>query len=229
MLCNSGYLVQKRTHMAFGIDHAMDIIRFAKGIYEINTIFDIGANIGQSTQYYSKNFPKAKIYSFEPIRNTFNELFKNTHSIQNTHCYQIAMGSQSEEVEVELQTNSQWNSLAGCKIESAGKKEKVIVKTVDEFMSENKIKNISILKIDTEGYEIQVLKGAKKFLNNCKNTFIYIETTFIKEDNTHTQFVDIYQELYRFGFRFVGIYEQNYNSFNPARPPLGYCNTLFYK
>jgi len=229
ILKKSGYFVQKKTHMSFGIDHANDIIRFSKGIQEVKVIFDVGANVGQTARYYAKNFPDAKIYSFEPINKTFQQLRKNLLHFANCKQYKVALGSSIQNIEIELQKNSVLNSLLKRDRSPTGEKEVVDVYTLDFFTKENDIADIDILKIDAEGYEIDIIKGSGEFLRTCEKCYIYIETTFLKEKKFQTQFSDVYEELYKYGFRFVGIYDHSYNSSNPARPPLSYCNALFHK
>ena len=62
--------------------------------HKLSTIFDIGANIGQSAFHFSIAFPNAKLYCFEPASATFAKL-KSNISIINAHCYQIALGATS--------------------------------------------------------------------------------------------------------------------------------------
>jgi len=229
-LKKAGYFVQKKECMSYGIEHALDVKRLASNSrHEIKVIFDVGANIGQTSRYYSEFFPSAEIYSFEPIHETFANLKANTRQIPNIKPNQFAFGSEVGTTNVELQKSPLWNSLRNTNPYPLGVTETVQVKTVDTFLAEECISNIDLLKIDTEGYEIEVLKGATNFLRATKNCYIYVETTFSKEDGEHTFFLDIFEHLYDLGFRFVGIYDHDYNSFAPAKPPLNYCNALFYK
>lgn len=224
-----GYIIQKRDFMAFGINHAVDIARFRKGGKPITTIFDVGANIGQSASFYATNFPDANIYTFEPISATFNELKKNVAKIKRVKCFQLAMGSQTGLIDVQLQSCSLWNSLQNFGNHPTGKEETVQVDSLDNFVGKNKIDHIDLLKVDAEGFDLEVLKGGIKFLSSAGDIYIYIETTFLREDSSHTNFEKIHEFLYAYGFRFVGIYDHDYNSFAPPLPPLAYCNALFYK
>jgi FkbM family methyltransferase len=229
-LNRAGYIVQKKEYMAYGIEHAQDIIRFAENSnHDIKVIFDVGANIGKTSQYYAKYFPSAEIHSFEPIKETFKKLRENTQDISNMRAYHFALGSAVGFTEVKLQNSPLWNSLRNTNPSPTGVSETVEVKTVDTFIAENGISNIDLLKIDTEGYEIEVLKGAANFLKATRKCYIYFETTFLKEDSEHAFFFDLFNYIYDLGFRFVGIYEHDYHSFAPAKPPLSYCNALFYK
>lgn len=229
ILINSGYFVQKKTHMSYGVEHAIDILRFSNGIQKINTIFDVGANIGQTASYYSGYFPDAKIYSFEPVSDSYNQLCENIIGYSNCSAYKLALGSKQETLEIELQEKSVYNSLLRSKSIESNFKETVKVCTLDSFIENNQIKAIDILKIDTEGYEIDVLNGGELFLKNAKKCFLFIESTFIKEKKYQTQFSDIFEQVYPLGFRFIGIYDHAFSQSDPMRPPLQHCNALFYK
>jgi FkbM family methyltransferase len=228
-LNNAGYLVQKREFMAFGIDHAVDIGRFRKDSKQVRIIFDVGANIGQTALSYLKNFPDAEIFSFEPISETFQQLRANVYGKSGVKCFNLAMGRESGSIQVQLQSCSLFNSLSNKGNYATGRAEIVRVVSLDEFLEEKQIPHIDILKIDAEGFDLEVLKGGTKFLQSAKDVFLYIETTFRREDNDHTNFDEIHSFIYDYGFRFVGIYDQDYNSFAPPLPPLAYCNALFHK
>jgi hypothetical protein len=107
----------------------------------------------------------------------------------------------------------------------------IYVNTLDNFCKSEEIESIDILKTDTEGYDLEVLKGAENLLNNNAIKFVLAEVGFNKNDIQHTYFHDIYAYLNDKGFKVLGfldLYDQNaiynidQNSFG-----LGYCNCLF--
>jgi FkbM family methyltransferase len=227
-LREAGYLVQKRSVMSYGIDLATDIARFAAHTKPIEMIFDVGANCGQSVAYYSAGFPQANIYSFEPIDSAFQQLARACAAKPRCKPFKLALGATAGAVEVALQPNSEWNSLAK-PLAAGAAKEMVEVTTLDTFLEIEGIDVVDILKIDTEGYEIEVLKGGNSFLYNAHNCFVVAEATFIREDSSHTQFSELFALLYAVGFRFVGLYDQIYSFDKRPLPLLGYCNALFHK
>lgn len=71
------------------------------GIKNFRVVFDVGANIGQSAVRYARCFPSAKIYSFEPVLSTFEELKRNTEHLSNrVRPVQLALGSAKGEKEI---------------------------------------------------------------------------------------------------------------------------------
>lgn len=80
------------------------------------------------------------------------------------------------------------------------------------------------MKIDTEGHEISVLKGASELLNSCAIKAIYLECDFNIDDPQHTFFHDIFNYLTERSFAFHGLFEVIHYSRNYG---VGYCNALF--
>jgi FkbM family methyltransferase len=196
----------------------------------VRTIFDVGANIGTYSHFISSIFPSAKVYAFEPISETFNLLKKNTSSKPNIHPVQLAFGSQAEEKKkIFLKQHSQWHSLANNSTwyDNPNNFENITVETIDEFMIENNIDTIDILKTDTEGYDFEVLKGAEKALGQSKIRLIVCEVGFNKHDIQHTYFNSIQEFLFDKGFRVLGFtgLEACYKIEN--KYGVGYCNCLF--
>ena len=122
---------------------------------EFKTIFDVGANIGEWTKLASGIMPEARIYSFEPSRNTFETLLKEDFSKQ-VGLYNIGLGERNEIKDFFIHiNNSTLNSVFSRNIKEESSKqgarvEKVKFETLDSFCIKNNINNISFLKIDTE-------------------------------------------------------------------------------
>ena len=207
-----------------GIDLAWDILKISQDL-SINTIFDVGANIGQTSLYFAKSFPNADIMAFEPVHNTFIRLKKNTADLPQVSCFEHAFGSVAGFQELYLQSNSQLNSLNQVLNPSNSKSQRIEIKTIEQFCSEHKIETIDILKTDTEGFDLEVIQGAEKYLNENKIKLILSEVGFLKSDNRHTLFLSIFDYLLTKGFRFYGMYDLVHH----GKRPLGacHCNVLF--
>ncbi len=176
--------------------------------------FDIGANIGQTALKLSKYFPNAIIYSFEPMQTTFATMEQNLSGLQNIRIFNFALGARQEEMEVIYQENSEWNSLVK-EQNSVSKGENVLseivqVKTVDNLVSEYGMNCIDFLKTDTEGYELEVFKGAEESIASGKIKVIYVEVGFSKTDKQHNYWIEIIQFLEGKNYHFAGLYERSY-------------------
>jgi FkbM family methyltransferase len=195
---------------------------------KFKVVFDVGANVGQSVYRISHAFPYADIYCFEPILSTFNQLRDNTKRNDHVQCYQLALGSRKETASVALQQNSCLSSLVR-KIEmDSGKAlnlETVHVDTLNRFCEEHNIEHIDYLKIDTEGFDLEVLKGGQKMLDSGAVTFIQVEAGISYTYKEHIPFQQFRQYLEKKGYVLFGIYEQTLEYTGELR--LKYCNAVF--
>jgi FkbM family methyltransferase len=199
-------------HLVFnntrGINVFADISEFFVG-YKIDVIFDVGANVGQSTKSYIRYFPNSTIYSFEPSSGSFQQLVKNTAHLKNVFNYQIALGKgkghmSSNDTSTMNQIVEQGDNAPDLD------NELINITTFDEFCNSNNISHISYLKIDTEGHDLDVLKGAEGSLNKNNIDIIEVEAGMNSENTRHVPFEDIKLYLESKGYYLFGIYEQTH-------------------
>jgi FkbM family methyltransferase len=175
----------------------------------IETVFDVGANVGQSARKFRRNCPSARIYSFEPFRSTFEQLRENTRPLANVECVNLALGSESGEVTVAAQPQSVSNSLrAGAGRAGTGAAEVVRVETLDGFCAGRGIERIDLLKIDTEGYDLEVLRGAEGMLRAGRISLIEVEAGMSRRNSKHVPLADFVRHLEGRGFVLFGVYDQ---------------------
>jgi FkbM family methyltransferase len=167
-------------------------------------IFDIGANIGQTANYLIKNFPDADIYCFEPVKKTYEELLSNIHN-NNIHPINEGLGIHILNQSIHKNDLNEHASLK----ENDGRFseiETVKINTGENFCNQNQINSIDLLKIDTEGYELEVLKGFGIMLrSNVK--MIYAEVGFDRSDIYKTFISDLIDFSNDNGFITSGFYE----------------------
>jgi len=226
ILLNFGYqLYQKILPHRFpsGLDLAYDLKRMVS-TKQLKNIFDVGANVGQTARYFNQKFPRSIIYSFEPVNKTFQALKINVNHLTNTKCFQHGFGDKEQEMEIYVRDDS---SVYSSLVFSQGKssKEIVQVKTLDNFCDENNINSIDILKTDTEGYDLEVLRGGSKMLEARKIKFVLSEVAFYP-GKENTQFLPIFDFLSPYGFRFYGLYDCAYWDTNLAKGIM-FSNALF--
>ena len=174
--------------------HEPNILKSLKKL-NINYIFDVGSHRGESIDYFIKLKDLKKIQSFEPQKNIFLVLKKKYKNNNKVILNQIAL-SQNENYKDfyinDLSSTSSFSRLnkkslwLKIKNKILNKKNPIINKikirslTIDKFIKQKKIKKIDLLKIDTEGHELEVLKGALKTIKEHKVKFILIELHFSK-------------------------------------------------
>jgi len=147
-----------------------------KNSKHFDVVFDVGANIGEWSNLIGETLPNSKIYSFEPSKSTFTTLSQNIKS-KNISAFNIGLGDKKEEKTFYIYGgDSTLNSSINRDIESHTKTiESAKFDTLENFCSEHKIPKISFLKIDVEGGELSVLKGAEKYIKEGKIDFIQFE------------------------------------------------------
>src|SRR5512134_414933 len=88
-----------------GIDVAFDLAE-AFPDYNVEVVFDVGANVGQSAESYLRWFPKASIYCFEPARGNFDALQATLKGQQRVRCENLGFGSCKGEAEMALEADA---------------------------------------------------------------------------------------------------------------------------
>lgn len=165
----------------------LEISIFQRFLKENMTMVDVGANIGFYSLIASKYLKESelKIFSFEPSLSTFNILSKNLtlNKSSNVKTFNIGIGEKDEENILFLNQNKgdAENFIIPNEIKSEtlfeSNFEKILIKTLDNFYENKILTNVDFVKIDTEGYEYFVLKGAKKLIQANKNIVILLECT----------------------------------------------------
>ena len=140
-------------------------------------VIDIGAFIGDHTIAYAKKVGQSgKVIAYEPSKDAFDCLrhnIKDFKHIIGINC--MALGSEKKIVPIEIVGgNNGMNfipkGIINANIDNEKYESKVVVKTMDDSLWE--IQKIDFIKIDVEGYELDVLIGGKQTINKFKPTML---------------------------------------------------------
>ncbi len=140
-------------------------------------IFDVGANVGDWSLFVNRLNPAAAIYAFEPVAETF-AILKERGFNDKVKVGNIALGEREGTVDFHVYGDSTLNSVVardGGAVAGTAKIEAVRMDTLDHFTAANDIGPVDFLKIDTEGQELAVLKGAARLLGEKKIRIIQFE------------------------------------------------------
>lgn len=140
---------------------------------KFNTVLDIGAWCGTWSAEFAPYCKK--IYAIEPDRTHFECLLKNLIQFDNVELLDYAMGDTETKVSL---TDDDFTQAR--RIISSGN---LLMKTVDSF----KFENVDLIKIDVEGFEMNVLRGAKNTLKNCKFLMIELNNNSKKYDSSNAE------------------------------------------
>ena len=153
----------------FRLKHFLDL-------KDIDCVLDVGANSGQFSQNLRRIGYKRQIISFEPILSAFNELKKNSTKDKKWDVFNFALGDSEKESEINISQNSLSSSILNMKKEHLIsepkskyiRREKIQIKKLDGLNEILKNYNNIYLKIDTQGYEENILNGAKSLIKSIK-------------------------------------------------------------
>jgi len=165
-----------------------------------DTVLDVGANIGNWTKaVLNATEFQCIIYALEPIPATYKYLLDNLENQlhKTVFCYNIALGKESVAVEMQyFESASTLSSLFDRVIlqNIPHQKIKVVMTSLDKFAYEQNISHINFLKIDTEGAELEVLLGAKRFIELHNIDIIQFEYGGTYKD-AHISLLDVYNYL----------------------------------
>jgi len=212
-----GYVLWKQEFFRYGISPFIDIARLNRAWgRSVQTFFDVGANIGQTSLEALKAFPGTRVYAFEPHPNVFKQL-RNAISNDRVSLHQLAFGEQSGKVKLYVYSDSGSGSLINSLVPNARYPVQfghvaseciVECSTIDQFCASNHIERIDVLKIDTEGFDLFVIKGAEQMLLERRIGFIYTEFNDLrpKQGTTGGSLLPISDYLKPFGFRYIATY-----------------------
>lgn len=200
------YIFNKSASIAsFGINATLHKIDSS-----IKTIIDVGANVGQYAFATHTFYPDAIIHSFEPVPETFAKLKVNTCKIEKINVYSCALGD--SEGTIEFYQNEHSHASSALEVSSEQKKEmpttgnykKIVVPIykLDDFNFNAPVLRPTLLKLDVQGFEKQVLLGGEIFLKEVD--YLLLEMSFIPMYNNEPLFDEMHQFIKDKGFKLVG-------------------------
>jgi FkbM family methyltransferase len=179
------------------------------GVSDPPSIVDVGGNIGQSIDAYRALFPDSRIFTIEPLPECFNTLVKRFGGHDRIHLEHIALAD-SAGIRPFYSTRCRTASSLLQPDDTVRKKSaqgnyeydviQTKVDTLDNYCGQHGIELIDVLKIDVQGAEISVLKGAENLLKRNSVRMIYLEVIFADNYKEQSGFVPIAEYLGRFEY-----------------------------
>jgi FkbM family methyltransferase len=201
----NGYYLRHRGAMPYGIDYMWDIERLATSRnLAIETFFDIGANTGQTSKRALSEFPAAKVIAFEPHPNAFAELSRLS-TCRRFSAHNIALSDRNGTASLFCNDNTRDSLVIA---EPAVQSIEVNCLTLDSFCRREAIRRIDVLKTDTEGADLAVLRGAENMLASGSVRFVYTEFFHFYGGKPGTSLQQVADFLRPFGFHFIATYTE---------------------
>lgn len=184
------------------------------------TVIDCGANLGQFARFISKYFPHAALHCFEPLDEPFRELAAWSATQQGrVRCYQAALGEQEGEVVMHQHSSHLGSSsllsttaLSDQMLPETRRQSEVTVRqtTLDNVLGDllDDMAPQILLKLDVQGYEDRVLRGASKILQRAEACMleVNVDPLFVGQ----AEFKDIVALLDQHGLAYAGNFDQSY-------------------
>lgn len=192
--------VRRRQNVPFGVRWEDDITYYLRG-RSLRTAFDIGAHRGETALFLLEAFPGVTVHSFEPFPENYAAL-RSVVSGRDVHPVEAAVSDSSGTVALSAGDTSQRGGLHG-----SGPAIQASALTVDDYVANQGIERVDLLKIDTEGHETAVLRGASDLLSRRATEFVVCECEFTaRQDEPHGDFRAIFDLLEPLGYRVVSFY-----------------------
>lgn len=168
--------------------------------------FDIGAHRGETMRAILEHFPRAAVHAFEPDPDNFAVLQAAARACPQVRLHQLALGDAPGDSKLQKTAFSMSNSLlsAAGTLHSAAHQKigevDIAVTTLDLFCERERIETIDLLKTDCQGFDLRVLRGAKKMLTERRVRVLQCESLFYLEYQGQGWFFDILHYLTDLGY-----------------------------
>jgi FkbM family methyltransferase len=197
-------------------------------------VFDVGANVGDWTEKALHINPHLQLHCFEPSRATFERLRRRPFVGQQVRANHAGLGAVAGKMTLHVYdegggTNSLYDrpvvATQGATLEE------VVIDTLDNYCAANDIGQIDLLKMDVEGNELEVLKGAGRLLAHGAIARIQFEYggTYI---DAHILLKDMFELLQGYGYQLYKMYPdklQHISRYHPSMENFQYQNWVAMK
>ncbi len=216
VIAKSKWILQALRGNLFSLASFEVVSNLKEMVPELDYIIDVGANSGQFSKVVGYFYPQATIDAFEPLPNLYSKIEKTFENKKNIRTYNVALGNENGTIMFNKNNYGHISSIL--EISNTNKhypKQKndlnqivVEIKTLDSLnLIKNKTKGTALLKLDVQGYELEVLKGATETINNID--YIVIEANLEELYSNQPSFTKMNSYLNESEFELMGMLDFN--------------------
>jgi FkbM family methyltransferase len=188
---------------------------------KINVIFDIGC---RSDTLFT-DFP-GEVHYFDPVPEFIDTLKSVKNSNKVSYFNSFGIGNENVELPYYPRHQSFYDRIASCNVSDDANKIILNIKKGIDYVNEKNIQSIDFMKIDTEGYEFNVLKGFENYLENVKVIQFEYGGTFL--DN-NVKLIEVVNYLTEKGFHmFSYLSPQGFSFITDFADHYKYCNIVCF-
>jgi FkbM family methyltransferase len=204
-----GFNVLDVLQSGYSISSHRILMGIAAHCRDLRTIIDVGANQGQFALASTKRFPNAKVISFEPLPELYEQYKANLGKLHRVKIHNIALGSKVGIIDFYRNDHSHASSALPISDEQKNAlpetaittKIHVAVNRLDEVLSESELSGSTLLKLDVQGYERNVLEGATQLLPRID--YLVFEASFTPMYIGEPLFDEMHSFLKDIGFELI--------------------------
>ncbi len=196
-----------------------NLVFFRNLVKEEMVIFDIGANVGlYSLTAAAKMKDSIKIYAFEPAEIPLNRLNDNIelNNFKNISVHNVGVSDREGTVEFNICEDDAYNSIGSSPMQEISKKVEINVTSINSFCQANNIDRIDIIKIDTEGAELLILRGGGEIFESENAPILFCEYNRLTASGYDYTLRDYEEQLKAYNYKIFEIKEGNLIGFDPA-------------
>jgi FkbM family methyltransferase len=180
----------------------------------VRTVLDVGANRGQFSLLARCLYPAATIYAFEPLQRPAEQFRALFAGQANVHLFQVGIGEALGDTKMFV-ANDHHASSSILKAHKQSQifgsretgEETVRVGRLNDFLPVDRLRPPCLLKIDVQGYELQVINGCREALPFVD--YLYVECCYVELYARQALAHEILRRLGEFGFALRGTYNQH--------------------
>ena len=187
---------------------------FDRNKIEKPVMLDVGANKGQTIDILKLYFPKGNIHAFEPGKKSFKQLSEK-YASDNISLNHVAVSSSNGVAKFFDYPKSDLSSLnkltSNQSADSEPETYEVPTLPLDQYCEEKNIGLIHLFKTDTQGHEMDVLKGFERTLTENKVFLAFVEINFKSQYENEPPYLELWGRMDSLGFKIFRLYHARYD------------------
>lgn len=213
LLPHASYRAALGSGVVAAIEH--DSVAF---YHDFSTIVDVGANRGQFALVAARRFPHAKLYCFEPLESSRVKLARVLSDKRDMELHAVALGASSRIDSLHVSRREDSSSLLAIGTAQTtafpGTDEAssiaVVVARLDEILSAERIARPCLMKLDVQGYELEVLRGSEGLLDSIDE--LLVECSFVELYEQQALVDDVVAYCRERDFHLAGVFSLAHDS-----------------